>query len=173
MSGAGKGAITGATLGATIGAIFGGDTGALLGAYVGTLFGAIAGDFHDKRVASRAEAARKYTYNFKRELLLIEKAVLDPPNYVTRGSMIDAHVIYTVLAPNPKKNLTIIEKRTLLVNGKSIPLAKRRVSRMQGTYISTLRISVPRDIPSGTHILITVLSIGQQTRVIRIPLKVA
>lgn len=171
MSGAGKGAITGATIGGIAGALIAGRNGALIGAYAGTLLGAVAGDYHDRKVASRASAINKYSYNYSREMIIVEGASIEPA-YARPSTAIDARVQYTVLAPGERQQLRVVETRTLVVGDERVELARREVIRTQGTYVTGLRITLPRDLPRGNHTLITTISNGKVTKFVNAPVRV-
>jgi surface antigen len=170
-TGTGKGAAAGAVAGGVLGAILGDTKGAIIGAFAGAIVGAVIGNYYDKQVASRAEAAKRYTYKPVEEKLEIEESVIQPQN-VSPGSTVESHVQYTVLAPIETQQIRITETRTL-VNGKErLELARREVVRTQGTHLSTMRFTMPRDIAKGDYTLVTTISDGKQTRTTKSALNV-
>lgn len=166
-----KGAITGTAVGSLIGAAIGGRNGAVIGAIVGTVFGSVIGHYYDKQVASRAEAARNYNYSFRREMMQIENSSLTP-EYVPSGSKLEVNVMYTFLSPQRNKQVKITETRVLDLGSEKIVLDRREVLRAQGTHISTLRFTTPRDLQRGNYIVTTIVSTNNETRMISIPFKV-
>ncbi|MDA8089858.1 MAG: glycine zipper family protein [Desulfobacteraceae bacterium] len=172
MSGTEKGATTGAVAGGVLGAIFGDTKGAILGAFAGAIIGAVAGNYYDKKMASRAEAAKRYHYTAREEKIEIDDSLVVPQK-TTPGSKVEARVQYTVLAPSETQKLRITETRTLVSGKERIQLAKREVVRAQGTYLSTMRFTMPKDIATGDYTLITTVSDGKQIRTAKSDLKIA
>lgn len=163
MSQTEKGAVTGAVAGGILGAILGDTKGAVIGAFAGAIVGAVIGNYYDKQTASRAEAVKKYVYKAKEEKLEIEDAAVKPQD-ATPGSQVETTVLYSVLTPDASQNIKITETRTL-VNGKErLELAKREVVRPQGTHLSTMKFTMPKDIEKGDYSLITTISNGKQTK---------
>lgn len=163
MSETEKGATVGAVAGGILGAILGDTKGAIAGAFAGAIVGAVIGNYYDRQVASRAEAARKYEYVAREEKIEIEDVVIQPQN-VSPGSTVDAHVQYTILLPTEAQQVRITEAR-ILVNGRErIELARREVVRQQGTYLSTMKFTMPKDIAKGDYNLITTISDGTRSK---------
>jgi len=171
MTETGKGAAVGAVAGGIAGAILGDTKGAIVGAFAGAIVGAVIGNYYDKQIASRVEAAQKYKYKAKEEKLEIEDSLIVPRD-VTPGSTVEAHVQYTLLAPTEAQQLKVTETRILANGNERLELAKRGVLRAQGTHISTMRFTIPKDIEKGDYTLITIVSDGKQTRTAKSPFKV-
>jgi hypothetical protein len=171
MSGTEKGAVGGAAAGGIIGAIFGDTKGAIIGALAGAIVGAVIGNYYDKQTASRAEAAKKYEYTNREEKLEIEKVDLNPQD-ITPGSTVETSVLYTVLNPDAGQNIKISETRTLVNENERLELSKREVIRPQGTYLSTMKFTMPKDIEKGDYTLITTVSNGKQTKTAKSIMKV-
>jgi outer membrane lipoprotein SlyB len=170
-TGAGRGAAVGAVAGGVLGAILGDTRGAIIGAFAGAIVGAVIGNYYDKQIASRAEAAKKYEYKGKEEKIEIEDSSIMPQN-VAAGSTVEASVQYVVLVPVETQQIKITETRTL-VNGKdSFEIARREVVRTQGSHLSTVRFIMPKDIAKGDHTLVTTISDGRQTRTTKDALRI-
>lgn len=166
-----KGAAVGAVAGGVLGAILGDTKGAVIGTLAGAIVGTVIGNYYDKKIASRAEAAQKYKYRAKEEKLEIEDSLVVPQN-VAPGSTVEAHVQYTVLAPTEIQQIKVTETRILANGNERMELAKRDVLRAQGTHISTMKFTMPRDITVGDYTLITTISDGKQMKTAKSPLKV-
>jgi surface antigen len=166
MSETEKGAAVGAVAGGILGAILGDTKGAVLGAFAGAIVGAVIGNYYDKQIASRVEAAKKYEYKAKEEKLEIEDSLVEPQN-VSPGSTLNAHVQYTVLAPAETQQIKVTETRILANGNERLELAKREIVRTQGTHISTIKFTMPKDIEKGDYTLITVISDGKQTKSVK------
>ena len=170
MSPTGQGATIGAVAGGLLGAAVGGRNAALKGAVLGAIAGAIIAHYQDHQTATRAEAAKKYG-NEKTERLEIEKASLTPED-VTPGTTVESAVQYTALAPAASEKIKVTETRTLVSNTDSVQLANRKVTRAQGTYTSTMKFTLPKDVAKGDYTLVTTISDGKNTKTVRNPLRV-
>jgi len=160
-----RGAVGGAAVGGLIGALVAKDKllGAAVGAFAGAIAGAVIGNYYDKQVASRAEAANRYEYRAREEKLEIEDSTVRPQD-VTSGATVDASVQYTILTPDERQNIKITEIRTLVNGRERIELARREVVRTQGSHLSTMKFTMPKDIDKGDYTLITSVSDGTRTR---------
>jgi len=171
VSGTAKGAGIGAVAGSVIGAIIGGGRGAAIGALAGAVVGGVAGSYHDKQSATRAEAEKIYGPQVAGDRLEIEKSSLTPQD-VTPGTTVDALVEYTALSSQRDVPIKVTEARALVGPKDTIELAKRDVTRAQGTHASQLRFTIPKDIAKGNYTLVTTVTDGTQTKTVRNPLRV-
>ena len=166
-----KGAITGAAGGAIIGAILGKGKGAAIGALAGAVVGAVVGHYYDRQVMARAEATKKYNYTGREEKLEINDSAVRPLE-VAQGTSAEATTLYTVLRPDERQGVRITEIRTI-VNGKErLELAQRDVVRSQGSHLSTMKFTIPKDIDKGDYNLITTISDGRQTTSSTAPMRI-
>lgn len=149
-----------------------GDTrGAIIGAAAGAIVGAVIGSYYDKQAASRAEAAQKYEYKARGEKLEIEESGTTPDE-VAPGATVESYVQYTVLSPDEEVKKKITESRTLVRGKDTTDLAKREVVRAQGTHVSTMKFTMPKDVEKGDYTLITTITDGRQTKTVKDNLKV-
>ena len=166
-----KGAGIGAVAGGALGAILGGSRGAVIGAATGAVIGGVAGNYYDKQSATRAEAEKKYGSQVTGDRLEIEKSSLTPQD-VTPGTAVDSVVEYTALSSQKDAAIKVTEARTLVGPTDTIELAKRDVTRAQGTHTSQLRFTMPKDIAKGNYTLVTTVTDGKQTKTVRNPLRI-
>ena len=166
-----KGAAAGAVAGGILGGILGDTKGAIIGTFAGAIVGAVVGNYYDKQTASRAEAAQKYEYTAKDEKLEIENSSIVPEE-IASGSTVESRVQYTVLAPAETKQIKVTETRILANGNERLELAKREVVRAQGTHISTMKFTMPKDIEKGDYTLISTISDGKRTKTAKSLLKV-
>ncbi len=173
MSGTEKGALGGAAAGGLLGALVSKNKllGAAVGAFAGAIVGGVIGNYYDKQVASRAEAAKKYEYIAKEKKLEIEDSLITPKD-ISPGTTVESRVQYTVLDPVETQNIKIIETRTLANGKEMIELSKRDVMRAQGTHLSTMKFTMPKDIDKGEYTLITTISDGEQTKSSKSPMNI-
>lgn len=159
MSMAEKCAMTGAVGGGIIGAYLDEEKGAAIGAVAGAAAGMIIGSYIDDRISSRDEAARKYEYASQSEKLIVENAYAKPLQ-VSQGGELRMSVQYTVLLPAGQEKTTIFESRKISRGNDVFDLGSRKVERTQGTYLSSLNVSLPRDLEKGDYSIVTVISNG-------------
>lgn len=174
MSGTEKGALIGAGVGAGVGALVGDTKGAIIGAVAGAVIGAVVGNYYDNQVATREEALSKHRTNRVNTLSIDIDSSSVNPQTVMANSTLDAQVQYTILAPSDVSQITVVETRALVKGNERMELAKREVVRTQGTHLSTMRFTMPRDIEKGDYTLITTISDkeGRQIRTVKNSLKV-
>lgn len=163
MGPTGQGAALGALTGGVLGAAVGNRNNAALGAVLGAVAGAIIANYIDKQNATRAEAARQYSYDSRSDKLEVESATL-APQAVSPGGTVNSTVRYTTLAPGTSQQVRLTETRALISGQESVDLGRREVVRQQGTHTSTAKVNVPKDLPKGNYILATTISDGKNTK---------
>lgn len=165
MSKTQQGAAVGAVAGGALGAAVAKNSwaGLAIGAALGALAGGLIGNYYDKQDATRAEAAKKYNYDQRTDKLEVESASVAPQT-VAPGGVLEAAVQYTTLAPNTTQQIKLTETRTLVSGQESTDLGRREVTRAQGTYTSTAKVTVPKDLPKGNYTLVTTISDGKNTK---------
>ncbi|MDO8891211.1 MAG: glycine zipper domain-containing protein [Sulfurimicrobium sp.] len=166
-----KGAGIGAAAGAVLGSLTGGDRKSILiGAALGAIAGAIIANYQDKQTASRAEAERKYG-TVTQDKLEIDSSTLTPDN-VMPGDKVESAVQYTALAAREAQQFKVTETRTLMNDKESVQLASREVVRTQGSHVSTMKFTLPKDVAKGDYTLVTTVSDGKNTRTVKNPMRV-
>lgn len=133
--------------------------------------GSIVGRQFDSQSNTRAEAVRSHKYTARGDFLEVDRSSLTPETALL-GTTVESVVQYTILTPNETQQVRVSEARALLHDNDSIQLSKREVMRDQGTQVSTLKFTVPKDLAKGTYTLVTVLSAGEITRTVRSSLKI-
>ena len=91
---------------------------------------------------------------------------------VRAGSPVEAKVQYTVLGKKDVPGATITETRVLIAGNESFELDSREVYRTQGTYLTTVKFKIPRDMPEGYCILYTTISNGKYRKITKAVLKI-
>ena len=122
----------------------------------------------DKKAGEKKEEekAEKKKEEDKRVKLFIEDAAVMTQNVKT-GSIVEANVQYTLLAPVGIQPIEITETRTLSAADKRLELDKRDIVRTSGTYVSTMQFMIPDDMPKGYCILYTTISVGNYMKSIK------
>ncbi|MBI4756610.1 MAG: glycine zipper 2TM domain-containing protein [Betaproteobacteria bacterium] len=159
----GQGSGIGAAAGAVLGGLLCGGKDRLRCALAGAAIGGVIGHVVDRQVATRDEAARKYGYTGRGDVLAMEGARVSP-QAVPPGGNVDSSVQYTVLAPNESQPVNVTESYTLEGGGETVPLQTRRLSRPHGTHAAQLKFEVPKDLDRGYYVLRTSVSDGRNTR---------
>ena len=171
LSRTGQGAAIGALVGGVIGALAGGDgKSAAAGALLGAAAGAAIGNYQDRQIASRAEAAKRYALESQPRLEV--ESHVNKPTRIGAGAPVESQVGYTVLVPGSASDVKVSESRTLVRGSESYPLSKRDVVRPQGSHVSTLKFTLPKDLPPGDYTLVTTIVSGPLTRTVQAPLSV-
>jgi outer membrane biosynthesis protein TonB len=113
-----------------------------------------------KEPAKKAEERR---VEVRKVSLFIEGSSVVTPT-VRSGSTVEANVKYTLLAPVDDKQIKITETRILSSVEKRMELDRREVVRQQGTHLSTIRFTMPDDMPKGYCVLFTTISVGRYSK---------
>ena len=123
----------------------------------------------DKKAEELKEDNKKAEKEKKKERrvqLFIENSSVINHN-VKIGSIAEANVQYTLLAPLDMSQIRIIETRILHTTAKRFEVDRREINRAQGTYISTIKFTVPENTPKGYCILFTTISDGTHAKTTR------
>ena len=110
--------------------------------------------------------AEKEKREERRVELFIENSSVISHN-VKSGSIAEANVQYTLLAPVDMSQIKITETRILHTTARRVELDKREINRAQGTYISTIKFTIPDNTPKGYCILFTTISDGTHAKTTR------
>jgi len=178
--------------GGVLGVLVAGNVGgAIVGALAADIFSLATIKYDDKQLENGAEAARRFQDKYKAEeqkkedkkaeeiketekkaekkkedekvKLIIEAAsVLN--QRVETGSTVESNVQYALLAPVDTQQIKITETRILSSAGKRMELSSREIIRTPGTYVSTIKFTMPEDMPAGYCILYTTISGGKYTK---------
>jgi hypothetical protein len=120
-------------------------------------------EYEDQQVGSRKNGLKRYVLKDKRARLFIEGSSVEI-KHVGNSSKVEAHIQYTLLAPSDIEEINIIEKRILSFANESLELDTREIIRKQGTYISTMKFKLPKDMPKGSYTLLTTVSDGKHKK---------
>jgi hypothetical protein len=159
--GTGVGAAGGALAGGLIGH---GATGAVVGGLVGALAGGAVGNYLERQDKSRQQAATDASYNPSQGDLVRIDSVQAQPTAVPAGNPVNIQTTYTVLTPNPNQQVTVQETRQVFHNGQLVANPSTTVTRANGTYTSSLPISLPPDADRGSYQVTTIVAMnGKQS----------
>jgi hypothetical protein len=161
QTGAVVGGAAGAGVGAVVGGIVGGGKGAAIGAAAGALLGAgtgaLIGHYRDRQVADRETAARQAAYApAQGTVVMVRTAVVPVP--AKPGDTVTANLGVSVLTPDPAEIVTLVDARSIQKDGQTvIGPAQREITVSQGSYESAVPIELPKEMPAGQYVLVTVV----------------
>lgn len=153
-----KGATYGAGAGAATGAVIGGlagrsVTGVIVGGLLGALAGGAIGHYAYDKQKERDETAKAVNYDpAKGPVLKIESASVSPQT-VNPGEQVNLKLTYYVLNPSKDVQTNVTEIREITHNGQLVGKPEVTATRMDGTYTSTVPVSLPRTALSGEYIV--------------------
>lgn len=146
-----KGAIIGGAAGAGAGAVIAGVAGGneLVGALLGGLAGALLGDYIQKQEATREVTLNKYGNPSGTFIKLEEVQVI--PSTARPGDRVNLQMRYAVLGSNPPTVVT--EEWRVSQGNENIGNTSIQVQRPDGTYVTTVPITLPPNARPGTYTL--------------------
>jgi hypothetical protein len=109
----------------------------------------------------RGEAAQLYHYQGLRDELIVESPKLSTVN-ARPGDKITREVAFALLSPQREKKFQVTEVITLTGPGLAVDLSKKEWEEAQGSHISTIQVTVPKDLPPGIYTLVTRIATEEQ-----------
>jgi len=163
-----KGAATGAGIGAAAGVIAGSLLGAsgartemaILGGLLGALAGGLIGHYAVDQKRTSQQTAEKYDYQSSRGVMVQIENVSVAPNTVRSGDQIEIKVTYAILGAGPDKELNITETREIRYKGELVGRPEVKLARQDGTYTSTLPITLPKQSRDGRYTVTATIAAG-------------
>jgi len=130
------------------------------------IWNSLKGNQTEKQSGSREDAAQKYKYKGQRDELFAEPPVLTPA--VARpGDTINHELQYTLLSQQKNKRFVVSEVVILSSSSETMDLVKREAEKPQGTHVSTLQFTIPKDLDAGTYKIISSLSAGNLKKTVQ------
>jgi len=158
--GTGVGAAGGALAG---GLISGGATGAVVGGLIGALAGGGIGYYLDRQEKTRAQAVNDTGYTPAQGNVVRVDRVQAEPATLHQGGTVNMMTTYTVLTPRAEDRVTVRETREVRRNGVLLANPTNEIARANGTFSSTLPITLPSDGARGTYEVTTTVAIGDRS----------
>jgi hypothetical protein len=119
----------------------------------------------------RGEAIRHYRYQGQRDELIVE-----PPKLSTTaakpGELLTREVTFALLSPQRERKFPVTETVTLTGPSLVVELSKQESEKPQGSHISTIQLTVPKDLPPGVYVLITRIGTEEQQVTRKTPFQV-
>lgn len=151
VTGAGIGAATGAVAGALLGSPGAKTETAVLGGAIGALAGGLIGKYAFDKKNSKEDTSKKYKYKPSQGVMVkIESASAVPQN-VNPGQKVELKMTYALLGAPPGEMLDVSETREIKYQGELFAKPKMFVNREDGTYSSTIPITIPSGAKKGKY----------------------
>jgi uncharacterized protein YcfJ len=163
-----KGAATGAGIGAAVGVIGGSLLGAsgartemaILGGLLGALAGGLIGHYAVDQKRTSQQTAKKYDYQSSRGVMVQIEDVTVIPSTIRIGEQLEIKVTYAILGAGTDKELNITETREIRYIGELVGRPEVRLTRQDGTYTSTLPITLPKQAKVGKFTVTVTVAAG-------------
>ncbi len=110
-------------------------------------------EYSDKKIRSRSQS---YNSKVNEPDLNIENSLVKP-SYISSKGILLSEIQYSIRSSNRGKQ-KITEKRSFVKGNERYELPERKITKNQGTYLTTAKIRLPRGLDKGTWTLVTVIS---------------
>jgi outer membrane lipoprotein SlyB len=151
-TGAGIGAVAGATAGALLGAHGAKTEMAVLGGLLGALAGGLIGHYAYDKKKSEKETAQQYNYQPSQGVMARIENAEAVPKTVSQGETVDMRMTYALLGIGGERNVT--ETREIRYEGELYGKPQVTVTHGEGTFVSTIPLTLPSDAPEGKYEII-------------------
>jgi hypothetical protein len=156
------GAGVGGASGAVIGGLAGGTKGAIIGGLVGVLAGGAVGNYMERQDKDRTAAASSTGYQASQGNLVRVDNVEASPSTARSGDTVNLTSTYTVLTPN-NQMMAVQETREVRHDGALVANPTINTQRANGTFTSTVPITLPSNAQRGTYDVTTTVAMGDRT----------
>lgn len=145
------GAGVGGAGGALIGGLAGSTKGAIIGGLSGVLVGGVIGALLDRQERTREATVANVAYSDDQgNLVRIEGVDINPP-MVRPGETVNVNVQYAVITPRGSAPVLVREIRQIYHQGELVGNPVLEIERPDGTYWSTLPVTLPATAASGRY----------------------
>jgi hypothetical protein len=134
----------------------------VIGGLHGVLAGGKVGYFSDAQKRSQEETAALYNFDFSQGTIVrIEEASV-APKAVRAGDTVTIRIAYA-LAGEADEEINIIETREIRYKGKLSGNPEVEISREQGTYFSSIPVTLPPDAKKGVYKVTVKVQAGENS----------
>ena len=155
------GAGVGAAGGAVIGGLAGGTKGAIIGGLLGALAGGVVGNYLERKDRDRPQAVSAVGYKPNQGNVVRIERVQTSPASARPGDKVNLDVTYTILTPGNQTS-NVREARDVRQDGQLVANPAIDVQRTDGTYTSTVPITLPSTARPGTYEVTTTITKGDR-----------
>jgi outer membrane lipoprotein SlyB len=141
----------GGASGALVGGLAGATQGAIIGGLAGVLAGGVIGNLLDRQERLREATAMSEAYTQDQgNLVRIEEVGLNP-QAVRPGETVNVNIRYAIITPQGTASARVREVRQIYHQGQLVGNPVIEIGRPDGTYWSTLPITLPATAQSGRY----------------------
>jgi hypothetical protein len=166
-----KGAATGAGIGAATGALAGALLGskgaktemAVLGGVLGALAGGAIGHYAVDKQRDARQTAQAYNYQPSRGTMVRIENSAALPKTVRQGEQVVIKMTYALLGAGAGQGLEVTETREIRHKGELFGKPEMRVVREDGTYTSSMPVTIPSNAADGTYTVVTTVRAGNMS----------
>jgi len=156
------GAGAGGAGGAVIGGLAGGTKGAIIGGLLGVLAGGVVGNYIERQDKDRTAAASATGYQASQgNLVRVENSQVQPTT-ARGGETVNLSSTYTILTPSDQ-TIAVQESREVRHDGVLVANPTVTTQRANGTFTSTVPITLPSNAGKGTYDVTTTVAMGDRT----------
>lgn len=105
-------------------------------------------------VLSRYQTEGAYNYAPSEGMRIVIEKVFVHPQIIVPGGYFELNIRYALLSPYAYNWTPITEIRELFYNNEMVGRPEAHVSLLDGTYTTTVRIRLPKDVPLGQYQLV-------------------
>jgi hypothetical protein len=125
----------------------------------------VVGSSTDTSSGTRDEAIKKYGYRPSQEQRIEVDGVTNTPSRVAPGDTLESVVRYTVLAAENVQTVRLTVTRAVIVDREAIQLGQQRQwESRQGSHTSSVKLTIPKNMPKGDFTLVTTIFDGKTTK---------
>jgi len=130
---------------------------AVTGGFLGAFSAESIGEYKHEKKSSKEETQKKYGYKPSQGIQIkIENASV-VPGRIKAGETVTIKMTYAVLGAASRNDLTIAETREIRYKGTMFGKPKNYISRRDGTYSSSVPITLPASAKKGEYkVILTV-----------------
>jgi outer membrane lipoprotein SlyB len=145
------GAGVGGAGGALVGGLAGATRGAIIGGLAGGLAGGVIGNLLDRRERTRQATAMNEAYTQDQgNLVRIEEVGINPQS-IHPGETVNINIRYAIITPQGTAPARVREVRQIYHQGQLVGNPVVEIDRPDGTYWSTLPITLPATAELGRY----------------------
>jgi uncharacterized protein YcfJ len=159
-TGAGIGAVTGVVAGSLLGASGARTEMAVLGGLLGALAGGLIGHYAVDQKRTSQQTVEKYNYHSSRGVIVQIEDVSITPKTVWSGDQVEIKVTYAILGAGQDRQLEVTETREIRHKGELVGRPEVKLARQDGTYTSTVPITLPSQMNAGSYTVTVTVAAG-------------
>ena len=154
------GAGAGGAGGALIGGMAGSTQGAIIGGLSGVLVGGVVGALLDRQERTREATVVNVAYSHDQgNLVRIEEVGINPST-IRPGETVNINVQYAIISPQGTTPVLVREVRHLYYQGELVGNPVLQIERSDGTYWSTLPITLPPTAGVGRYDVVVAIQMN-------------